>query len=121
MKPAPGRGQVVLRSISYANHLKTYNSFCIYHDSVNTSLDYSYYILFTGLPKIEVTYHYTESTGTLSAGSVDAGNAVTLNISAWDSAYTHKAIWSMGSYQRPPQMNVAAGAAPCIHRPRLPG
>lgn len=105
-----GEGKWFSVPVSYANHLKTYNSFCIYHDSVNTSLDYSYYILFTGLPKIEVTYHYTESTGTLSAGSVDAGSAVTLNISAWDSAYTHKAIWSMGSYA-PSTVNVAAGAA----------
>lgn len=103
-----GEGKWFTVPTSYATHLKTYNSFCIYHDSVNTSLEYSYYIIFTGLPQIEVTYHYTESTGTLSASSVNAGSGITLTISAFDAAYTHKAIWSMGSYT-PSTVNVGAG------------
>jgi hypothetical protein len=57
--------------------------------------------------ELTFTYEYLQSTGT-PPGSVEAGGSATLNITAFNSAYTHNVVWAFGgnSYTQ----NVAAGA-----------
>ena len=46
---------------------------------------------------LTLTFEYLQSTGTMAATSVAAGSAARLNITAYNSAYTHKVTWKFGS------------------------
>ena len=41
-----------------------------------------------------LTFEYLQSTGTMAATSVAAGSAARLNITAYNSSYTHKVTWN---------------------------
>ena len=56
---------------------------------------------------LEFTFQYLESDGSLASTSVAAGSAAKINITAYNSAYTHKVIWKFGSYFN--TQSVAAG------------
>lgn len=44
------------------------------------------------------TYEYLQSDGSLAATSVAAGSAAQLNITAYNSAYSHRVVWTFGSH-----------------------
>ena len=56
-----------------------------------------------------LTFEYLQSTGTMAATSVAAGSAARLNITAYNSSYTHKVTWKFGSYTA--TQSIAAGTA----------
>ena len=56
---------------------------------------------------INVTFDYLQSDGELQSTSVAAGTAAKLNITAYNSAYTHRVTWKFGSYSY--TQSVAAG------------
>ena len=45
-----------------------------------------------------LTFEYLQSTGSMATASVAAGSAARLNITAYNSAYTHKVTWKFGSH-----------------------
>lgn len=93
-----GQSSWVTIPTSHLNHLLNgYNAFGVYHENVNTSVEYSYYVRMDEMPQLRVTYHYVNSTATFSATSVNAGSAITMNISAHSSDYAHTAKWTFGS------------------------
>lgn len=55
------------------------------------------------------TFQYLQSTGSMATTSVTAGSAARLNITAYNSAYTHRVTWRFGSYSN--VQTVAAGVA----------
>lgn len=55
------------------------------------------------------TFQYLQSEGGMAATSVAAGSTATLNITAYNSEYTHRVTWKFGSYSY--VQTVAAGAA----------
>lgn len=57
---------------------------------------------------LEFTFQYLESDGSMATTSVAAGSTAKINITAYNSAYTHKVIWKFGSYSY--TQSVAAGA-----------
>ena len=56
-----------------------------------------------------LTFEYLQSTGTMATTSVAAGSAARLNITAYNSSYTHKVTWKFGSYTA--TQSIAAGTA----------
>lgn len=56
---------------------------------------------------LEFTFQYLESDGSMASASVAAGSTAKINITAFNSAYTHKVIWKFGSYSN--TQSVAAG------------
>lgn len=56
-----------------------------------------------------LTFEYLQSSGTMAVTSVAAGSAARLNITAYNSSYTHKATWKFGSCTA--TQSIAAGAA----------
>ena len=56
-----------------------------------------------------LTFEYLQSTGAMAAASVAAGSAARLNITAYNSTYTHKVVWKFGSYTA--TQSIAAGTA----------
>lgn len=59
---------------------------------------YCYDYLGISSASITLTYEYLQSDGTMATTSVAAGSAARLNITAYNSAYTHKVVWKFGSY-----------------------
>lgn len=55
-----------------------------------------------------IEYAYKQSSMTLSASTVEAGKAITANISAQSSTATHKLVWKLGS-NTPVTQTLAAG------------
>ena len=47
---------------------------------------------------LTITYEYLQSDGSLASASVAAGSAAKLNITAYNTAYSHKVTWSFGSH-----------------------
>ena len=43
-------------------------------------------------------YEYLQSSGSMASGSVAAGSAAKLNITAYNSAYSHRVTWKFGTY-----------------------
>ena len=66
------------------------------------------YLSITALT-MTLTFEYLQSTGTMAATSVAAGSAARLNITAYNSSYTHKVTWKFGSYTA--TQSIAAGTA----------
>lgn len=58
---------------------------------------------------LTIAYDYLQSDGSLSSASVSAGSAATLNINAYNSAYSHKVVWTFGSHSA--TQTIAAGTA----------
>ena len=58
---------------------------------------------------LTLMFEYLQSTGAMAASSVAAGSAARLNITAYNSAYTHKVTWKFGSYTA--TQSIAAGTA----------
>ena len=65
------------------------------------------YLSITALT-MTLTFEYLQSTGSMATASVAAGSAAKLNITAYNSAYTHKVTWKFGSNSY--AQTVAAGA-----------
>ena len=55
------------------------------------------------------TFDYLQSDGNLAASTVAAGSKATMNITAYNTAYSHKLTWSFGSHSY--TQSVAAGVA----------
>ena len=68
---------------------------------------YCYDYLGISSASITLTYEYLQSDGTMATTSVAAGSAARLNITAYNSAYTHKVVWKFGSYSA--TQSIAAG------------
>lgn len=66
------------------------------------------YLSITGLT-MTFTFDYLQSDGSLASASVAAGSAATLNITSYNTAYSHKVTWKFGSYSN--VQTVAAGTA----------
>ena len=64
------------------------------------------YLSITALT-MTLTFEYLQSTGAMAAASVAAGSAARLNITAYNSRYTHKVTWKFGSHSA--TQNIAAG------------
>jgi len=95
---ARGQASWVTIPLAHLNHLLNgYNGFGIYHENVNTSIEYSYYVRMNEMPQLRITYHYATSSATFSATSVNAGSSITMYIAAQSSAYSHTAKWTFGS------------------------
>lgn len=58
---------------------------------------------------LTLSYEYLQSDGYLSATSVAAGSAARLNITAYNSSYSHKVSWVFGSYSA--VQTIAAGTS----------
>ena len=56
-----------------------------------------------------LTFDYLQSTGALASTTVAAGSAATMNITAYNSAYSHRVTWKFGSYSN--VQSVAAGVS----------
>ena len=52
-------------------------------------------------------YEYLQSSGSMANGSVAAGSAAKLNITAYNSAYSHRVTWKFGTYSN--VQTIAAG------------
>lgn len=52
-------------------------------------------------------YEYLQSSGFMANSSVAAGSAVELNITAYNSAYSHRVTWKFGEYSN--VQTIAAG------------
>ena len=65
------------------------------------------YLSITALT-MTLTFECLQSTGSMATASVAAGSAAKLNITAYNSAYTHKVTWKFGSNSH--AQTVAAGA-----------
>ena len=66
-----------------------------------------------------LTFEYLQSTGAMAAASVAAGSAARLNITAYNSTYTHKVTWKFGSYTA--TQSIVAGTAYAHTRSRSRG
>ena len=66
------------------------------------------YLSITAL-SMTLTFEYLQSTGSMATTSVSAGSAARLNITAYNSSYTHKVTWKFGSYTA--TQSIAAGTA----------
>jgi len=64
------------------------------------------YLAITALT-MTFTFDYLQSDGSLASTSVAAGSAATMNITAYNSAYSHKLTWKFGSHTA--TQTVAAG------------
>ena len=61
---------------------------------------YCYDYLSVVAATLTLDYQYLQSDGSLSSTSVAAGSSATLNISAYNSAYSHKVTWTFGHTRR---------------------
>ena len=68
---------------------------------------YCYDYLTITAAAINITYEYLQSEGELQSTSVAAGSTAKLNITAYNSAYSHNVIWKFGSYSN--TQSVTAG------------
>ena len=68
---------------------------------------YCYDYLGISSASITLTYEYLQSDGSMAATSVAAGSTARLNITAYNSSYTHKVTWKFGSHSA--TQNIAAG------------
>ena len=59
---------------------------------------YCYGFLSVVAATLTLDYQYLQSDGSLSSSSVAAGSSATLNISAYNSAYSHKVTWTFGAH-----------------------
>lgn len=66
------------------------------------------YLAITALT-MTFTFDYLQSDGSLASTSVAAGSAATMNITAYNTAYSHKLTWKFGSHTA--TQTVAAGTA----------
>lgn len=68
---------------------------------------YCYDYLSVVAATLTIDYQYLQSDGSLASTSVAAGSSATLNISAYNSAYSHKVTWTFGAHTA--TQTVAAG------------
>ena len=68
---------------------------------------YCYDYLSVVAATLTIDYQYLQSDGSLSSTSVAAGSSATLNINAYNSAYSHKVTWAFGAHTA--TQTVAAG------------
>lgn len=69
---------------------------------------YCYDYLSVTAATLTFTFEYLQSTGSMASTSVAAGSAARLNITAYNSAYTHKVTWKFGSHSV--TQNIAASS-----------
>ena len=68
---------------------------------------YCYDYLSVTAMTLTFTYEYLQSSGSMASGSVAAGSAAKLNITAYNSAYSHRVTWKFGTYSN--IQTIAAG------------
>jgi hypothetical protein len=87
----------------------------IYVPSTRGTYDggYCYDYLTISAITMTFTFDYLQSDGSLASTSVAAGSSATMNITAYNSAYSHKVTWKFGSYSY--VQTVAAGTAKAIY------
>ena len=59
---------------------------------------YCYDYLSVTAMTLTFTYEYLQSSGSMASGSVAAGSAAKLNITAYNSAYSHRVTWKFGEF-----------------------
>ncbi len=81
----------------------------IYVPSTRGTYDGGYCYDYLGITALTMTFtfDYLQSDGALASTSVAAGSAATMNITAYNSAYSHKLTWKFGSHSA--TQTVAAG------------
>ena len=70
---------------------------------------YCYDYLSVTAMTLTFNYEYLQSSGSMASGSVAAGSAEKLNITAYNSAYSHRVTWKFGEFST--VQTVAAGGA----------
>jgi len=70
---------------------------------------YCYDYLSITAATLTFNFDYLQSDGSMASASVAAGSAARLNITAYNSAYTHRVTWKFGSYSN--TQTVSAGTA----------
>ena len=68
---------------------------------------YCYDYLSVTAMTLTFTYEYLQSSGSMASASVAAGSAAKLNITAYNSAYSHRVTWKFGTYSN--VQTIAAG------------
>ena len=68
---------------------------------------YCYDYLSVTAMMLTFTYEYLQSSGSMASASVAAGSAAKLNITAYNSAYSHRVTWRFGTYSN--VQTIAAG------------
>ena len=68
---------------------------------------YCYDYLSVTAMTLTFNYEYLQSSGSMASGSVAAGGAAKLNITAYNSAYSHRVTWKFGTYSN--IQTIAAG------------
>ena len=68
---------------------------------------YCYDYLSVTAMTLTFTYEYLQSSGSMVSSSVAAGSAAKLNITAYNSAYSHRVTWKFGTYSN--VQTIAAG------------
>ena len=68
---------------------------------------YCYDYLSVTAMTLTFTYEYLQSSGSMANSSVAAGSAAKLNITAYNSAYSHRVTWKFGTYSN--VQTIAAG------------
>lgn len=83
----------------------------IYVPSTRGTYDGGYCYDYLGITALTMTFtfDYLQSDGSLASTSVAAGSKATMNITAYNSAYSHKLTWKFGSHTS--TQTVAAGVA----------
>ena len=70
---------------------------------------YCYDYLSVTAMTLTFTYEYLQSSGSMVSSSVAAGSAAKLNITAYNSAYSHRVTWKFGTYSN--VQTIAAGVS----------
>lgn len=85
------------------------NILIIYVPSTRSTYDGGYCYDYLGITALTMTFtfDYLQSDGALASTSVAAGSSATMNITAYNSAYSHKLTWKFGSHTA--TQTVAAG------------
>ena len=73
------------------------------------SKGYCYDYLAVTAMTLTFNYEYLQSSGSMASGSMAAGSAAKLNITAYNSAYSHRVTWKFGAYSN--VQTIAAGGA----------
>lgn len=73
------------------------------------SKGYCYDYLAVTAMTLTFNYEYLQSSGSMANSSVAAGSAAKLNITAYNSAYSHRVTWKFGAYSN--VQTIAAGGA----------
>ena len=81
-------------------HLTDYTGSRVVYEGLNTNGS-------SAAPRIYVDYTPNASSFSLGSSSVAAGSAISMTIAPASSAYSHRAVWKMGSYTS--TVNIAAG------------